>query len=244
MPQKIASAAPAARRHPEVHASGGDAVRDLILGMSDGLTTPFALAAGLAGAASSNVLVVIGGLAEIAAGSISMGLGGYLAAKSLADTYHRELARETEETHTMPAEERAEVWRIFRDYGLSGIALEQATSAVTANRDAWVRFMMREELGLEEPAPRAALWSAARIAGAYVVAGMIPLTPYLFPVSLHGALLLSCVVTGAALAVFGAIKGRYTGAAAMRSAVQTVAIGGTAAAVAYAIGRVISRLGV
>jgi len=233
-----------ARRHPEVHASGGDAVRDIILGMSDGLTTPFALAAGLAGAASSNLLVVIGGLAEIAAGSISMGLGGYLAAKSLADTYHRELARETEETHTMPSEERAEVWRIFRDYGLRGAALEQATSAVTANRDAWVRFMMREELGLEEPAPRAALWSAARIAGAYVVAGIIPLAPYLMPISLESALRLSIVVTGLALAVFGAIKGRYTGAAPLSAAVQTLAIGGSAAAVAYWIGRIVSKLGV
>jgi VIT1/CCC1 family predicted Fe2+/Mn2+ transporter len=243
MPPSAADVA-IARRHPEVHASGGDAVRDLILGMSDGLTTPFALAAGLAGAASSNLLVVIGGLAEIAAGSISMGLGGYLAAKSLADTYHRELARETEETHTMPAEERAEVWRIFRDYGLRGVALEQATSAVTANRDAWVRFMMREELGLEEPAPRAALWSAARIAGAYVVAGIIPLAPYLMPVSLDSALRLSIVVTGIALAIFGAIKGRYTGAAPLNAAVQTLAIGGAAAAVAYWIGRIVSRLGV
>ena len=244
MPQKIVSASAHARRHPEVHTSQADAVRDLILGMSDGLTTPFALAAGLAGAATSNMLVVVGGLAEIAAGSISMGLGGYLAAKSLADTYHRELARETEETHTMPAEERAEVWRIFRDYGLSGSALEQATTAITANRDAWVRFMMREELGLEEPAPRAALWSAARIAGAYVVAGMIPLAPYMLDVSLPTALTLSCVVTGLALAVFGAIKGRYTSEHALRSAVQTVAIGVAAAAVAYGIGRVISRLGV
>jgi len=232
------------RRHPEVHVSGGDVVRDLILGMSDGLTTPFALAAGLAGAATSNMLVIIGGLAEIAAGSISMGLGGYLAAKSLADTYHRELARETEETHTMPSEERAEVWRIFRDYGLRGAALEQATTAVTANRDAWVRFMMREELGLEEPAPRAALWSAARIAGAYVVAGTIPLAPYLMPISLHSALMLSTTVTGIALAIFGAIKGRYTGAAPFRAALQTLAIGGSAAAVAYWIGRVVSRLGV
>ena len=233
-----------ARRHPEVHASGGDAVRDLILGMSDGLTTPFALAAGLAGAASSNILVVIGGLAEIAAGSISMGLGGYLAAKSLADTYHRELARETEETHTMPAEERAEVWRIFRDYGLRGAALEQATTAVTANRDAWVRFMMREELGLEEPAPRGALWSAARIAGAYVVAGTIPLAPYVMPLSIDTSLMLSATVTGIALAIFGAIKGRYTGAAPIRAALQTLAIGGTAAAVAYWIGRIVSQLGV
>ena len=125
MPPGTSSVAAPARRHPEVHVSGGDAVRDLILGMSDGLTTPFALAAGLAGAASSNLLVVIGGLAEIAAGSISMGLGGYLAAKSLADTYHRELARETEETHTMPAEERAEGQpRLHGAVGLASFRLE------------------------------------------------------------------------------------------------------------------------
>ena len=140
-------------RHREKHFAGSDAVRDVILGMSDGLTTPFALAAGLAGATTSNLLVVTGGLAEIAAGSISMGLGGYLAAQSEAETYRTELAREIHETEVMPREERAEVRRIFRGYGLRGRALEQATDAVTAERDAWVRFMMREELGLEEPAP-------------------------------------------------------------------------------------------
>ena len=242
MPQSTASVATPVRRHPEVHVSGGDVVRDLILGMSDGLTTPFALAAGLAGAATSNMLVVIGGLAEIAAGSISMGLGGYLAAKSLADTYHRELARETEETHTMPAEERAEVWRIFRDYGLRGAALEQATTAVTANRDAWVRFMMREELGLEEPAPRAALWSALRIAGAYAGAGLIPLFPYFLQTSVSAALLLSCVVTAVSLVVFGAVKAGYTGAPRGRAALQTLGVGGAAAGVAFAIGRALSGL--
>jgi VIT1/CCC1 family predicted Fe2+/Mn2+ transporter len=144
----------------------------------------------------------------------------------------------------MPREERAEVRRIFRDYGLKGQALEQATSAVTAERDAWVRFMMREELGLEEPAPRAALWSAARIALAYVVGGLIPLAPYLIATSLERALLASIVVTAVALATFGAIKGRYTGAPALRAAGQTLVIGGAAAAVAYAIGRLLSRLSV
>src|SRR5262245_9776110 len=229
-------------RHRERHFAGSDAVRDVILGMADGLTTPFALAAGLAGAASSNLLVVIGGLAEIAAGSISMGLGGYLAAQSEAETYRTELARETEETETMPAEERAEVRRIFRDYGLHGSALEQATDAVTAHRDAWVRFMMREELGLEEPAPRAALWSAARIGGAYVVAGLVPLAPYLFPIPVHDALIASTVVTAAALTIFGAVKARYTGAPRLRAALQTLAIGGAAAAIAFGLGSLLSGL--
>src|SRR2546422_6834486 len=199
-------------RHHEKHSAGTDAVRDLILGMSDGLTTPFALAAGLAGAVTSNLLVVIGGLAEIAAGAISMGLGGYLAAQTEAETYRAELAREIHETEVMPGEERAEVRRIFRGYGLRGGALEQATDAVTAERDAWVRFMMREELGREEPAPRAALWSALRIGGAYVGAGLIPLVPYFFPIGVADALLASVCVTGVALVVFGAGKGTYTGA--------------------------------
>jgi VIT1/CCC1 family predicted Fe2+/Mn2+ transporter len=220
-----------APRHPERHFAGSDAVRDLILGMSDGLTTPFALAAGLAGAATSNILVVIGGFAEIAAGSISMGLGGYLAAQSQAETYRNELAREMRETEVMPGEERAEVWRIFRGYGLRGAALEQATNAVTAERDAWVRFMMREELGLEEPAPRAALWSAARIAIAYVVGGLIPLAPYLLALPVHTALLASTAVTGLALASFGAVKARYTGARPVRAALQTLTIGGRTPAV-------------
>jgi len=230
-------------RHRERHFAGSDAVRDLVLGMSDGLTTPFALAAGLAGAATSNLLVVIGGLAEIAAGSISMGLGGYLAAQSQAETYRTELARETRETEVMPGEERAEVRRIFRGYGLRGRALEQATDAVTAERDAWVRFMMREELGLEEPAPSAALWSALRIAGAYAVAGVIPLLPYFFSVGVARALLTSVVVTGVALAAFGAVKAIYIGAPPLRGAVQTLGIGGAAAAVAFAIGRALGRLG-
>jgi VIT1/CCC1 family predicted Fe2+/Mn2+ transporter len=230
-------------RHSETHFAGSAAVRDVILGMSDGLTTPFALAAGLAGAATSNLLVVIGGLAEIAAGSISMGLGGYLAAQSEAETYRTELARETHETEVMPGEERAEVRRIFRDYGLHGRALEQATDAVTAERDAWVRFMMREELGLEEPAPSAALWSAVRIAAAYVAAGLIPLVPYLFPMSVGRALVASVAVTGGALAVFGAVKATYTGGAPLRSAAQTLGIGGAAAAVAFGIGRALALLG-
>jgi len=229
-------------KHPEWHVPRGDVVRALILGMSDGLTTPFALAAGLVGASTSNLLVVIGGVAEIAAGAISMGLGGYMAAQSQAETYRSELAREMHETEVMPAEERAEVWRIFRKYGLRGRALEQATNAVTAERDAWVRFMMREELGLEEPAPRAALWSALRIAGGYVGAGLIPLAPYFFPLSLDMALLASCLVTGAALAAFGALKGRYVGAATARSAIQMLIVGGAAAALAFLAGRVLSRL--
>jgi VIT1/CCC1 family predicted Fe2+/Mn2+ transporter len=232
-----------ATRHLERHVAGGDALRDLILGMSDGLTTPFALAAGLAAASTSHMLVVVGGLAEIAAGAISMGLGGYLAAQGAAEAYRTELAREMYETEAMPTEERAEVRTIFRGYGLHGPALEQATNAVTAERDAWVRFMMREELGLEEPAPNAALWSATRIAGSFAIAGLVPLVPYWFPLSLERALAYSSILTMIALAIFGAVKGRYIGTPSLRSAWQTVLVGGAAAGVAYAIGRAFSHLG-
>ncbi len=230
-------------RHLERHVGGGNAIRDIILGMSDGLSTPFALAAGLAAASTSHLLVVIGGLSEIAAGAISMGLGGYLAAQGAAEAYRTELARETYETEAMPSEERAEVRTIFRGYGLRGPALEQATDAVTAERDAWVRFMMREELGLEEPAPNAALWSAVRIAGSYATAGLVPLIPYWFSFSLERALVYSSVLTMIALAIFGAVKGRYIGTSSLRSAGQTVVVGGVAAAVAYGIGRAVSHLG-
>ena len=143
----------------------------------------------------------------------------------------------------MPREERAEVRRIFRGYGLRGSALDQATDAVTAERDAWVRFMMREELGLEEPATRAALWSAARIAAAYAVAGLIPLFPYFFPIALGRALGTSAAVTGVALLVFGAVKATCTGASPVRSGLQTIGVGGVAAGVAFGIGRALALLG-
>jgi len=229
-------------RHPEAHFAGTDVVRDLILGMSDGLTVPFALAAGLAAAFSDHMTVVIGGLAEIVAGAISMALGGFLAAQSQVEHYRSELAREERETEETPGEERAEVWRIFRGYGLHGEALEQATDAVTAERDAWVRFMMREELGLEEPTPGTAVWSAVRIGGAYVAGGLIPLAPYAFPVPVSTALGWSSVVTLIALAGFGAVKGRYTGVPALRAAFQTALVGGAAAGVAFVVARALSSL--
>jgi VIT1/CCC1 family predicted Fe2+/Mn2+ transporter len=230
-------------RHSERHFASTDAIRDIILGMSDGLTVPFALAAGLAAAFSNNMAVVIGGLAEIIAGAISMGLGGFLAAQSQVEHYMSELAREERETEETPGEERAEVWRIFRGYGLRGDALERATDAVTAERDAWVRFMMREELGLEEPPPDAALWSAARIGGAYVAGGLIPLAPYLLPVTVGRALVMSSVVTLIALAGFGAVRGRYTGTPPLRGAFQTSVVGGAAAGVAFVCARLLSSFG-
>ena len=165
--------------HTERHFTASESVRDVVIGMADGLTVPFALAAGLAGAVDDTGLVVTAGLAEIVAGAIAMGLGGYLAARTDAEHYRSEYAREVRETHELPEEERREVAAIFRDYGLQGAQLDSVVAAIASDRQRWVDFMMKFELGLDEPNPRRAPASAATIGGAYVVGGLIPLVPYI-----------------------------------------------------------------
>ena len=226
--------------HRERHFTSSNFVRDVVIGMSDGLTVPFALAAGLSGAFTTTKFIVIGGLAEIAAGSIAMGLGGYLAARGDAELYEQERAREYREIKDMPEEEKAEVSRVFQDYGLSAQESLPVVEALSRRPEAWVDFMMRFELGLEEPDPKRAPTSAATIAAAYVVGGLIPLSPYIVLTTAYRALALSVVVTLAALAVFGYIKGRFTGARALRSAVQTVTIGGVAATAAFLLAKLIA----
>ncbi|HZP18389.1 MAG TPA: VIT1/CCC1 transporter family protein [Terriglobales bacterium] len=226
--------------HHEKHFTSSNFVRDVVIGMSDGLTVPFALAAGLSGAISNTRFIVIGGLAEIAAGSIAMGLGGYLAARGDAEHYARERAREYREIKEIPEEEKAEVSRVFHNYGLTAQESATVVEALSQRPDAWVDFMMRFELGLEEPDPKRALTSAGTIAAAYVAGGFIPLSPYVVLSHAYQGLVFSAVVTLAALAVFGFIKGRFTGARALRSAVQTMVIGGVAAAAAFGLAKLIS----
>lgn len=228
--------------HVEQHFTGSATVRDVVIGMSDGLTVPFALAAGLAGAVSNHWLVVIAGASEIAAGAIAMGLGGYLAARSDVDSYRAELARERREIAEIPAAERQEVREIFAGYGLGGPALEEAVAAVTAQPEPWLRFMMKEELGLEEPDPGRALTSGATIGVSYIVGGLVPLVPYFFPLAVGRALVVSAIVSLIALGIFGAVKSRFTGVEVWRGAVQTVLLGGIAAGVAYGLSRIISGL--
>jgi vacuolar iron transporter family protein len=227
-------------KHVEQHFTSGNFVRDVVIGMSDGLTVPFALAAGLTGAVASTRLITIGGLAEIAAGSIAMGLGGYLAARGDAEHYDQEKEREYREIKEIPEEEVAEVKRVFQNYGLPAQESLQVAESLSKHPDAWVDFMMRFELGLEEPDPKRAVTSASTIAGAYVVGGFIPLSPYVVLANAHRGLIFSAVITLAALGVFGFIKGRFTGTKALRSAVQTVLIGGVAAAAAFALAKLIA----
>jgi VIT1/CCC1 family predicted Fe2+/Mn2+ transporter len=226
--------------HIEQHFTGSETVRDLVIGMSDGLTVPFALAAGLSGAVAATGIIVTAGLAEIAAGSIAMGLGGYLAARSDAEHYANERVREEREVLEKPDFERAEVSAVFRAYGLNADEIQPILNALTAKPEAWVDFMMRFELGLEKPEAKRAFVSAATISGAYVVGGFIPLCPYMMLSAAHTALLVSVAITLMALGVFGYIKGRFTGAPPLRSGMQTMLIGGLAAAAAFVIARVIS----
>jgi VIT1/CCC1 family predicted Fe2+/Mn2+ transporter len=226
--------------HIERHFTAGEVIRDIVIGMSDGLTVPFALAAGLSGAVSSTAIIITAGLAEIAAGSIAMGLGGYLAARSDAEHYASERQREHQEVHEKPEAERAEVLEVFTSYGLTPEQSAPVVEALSKNPKAWVDFMMRFELGLEEPNPKRALTSALTIALSYIVGGLVPLFPYmLFPVATT-ALPVSVVATLIALMIFGSIKGHFTGAKPLRSALQTALIGGLAAAAAFLIARAIS----
>ena len=226
--------------HIEKHFTAGDTVRDIVIGMSDGLTVPFALAAGLTGAISQTHLIVTAGFAEIAAGSIAMGLGGYLAARGDAEHYASEQAREEEEIVTIPDAEAQEVSDIFQTYGLTPAECATVVASLRQRPKDWVSFMMRFELGLERPDPGRAWKSALTIALAYIVGGIIPLSAYLLVSDIHNALKVSVAVTLAALAMFGGIKGRFTGVPVIRSALQTSVIGGLAAAAAFAIARWIS----
>ena len=226
--------------HVEHHFTGGLVVRDTVIGMSDGLTVPFALAAGLTGAVDSTTLVVTAGLAEIAAGSIAMGLGGYLAGKSDVEHYVSERAREQLEIEQKPEVEAMEVMELLQFYGLTPEQSAPVVEALRKRPEAWRDFMLRFELGLEKPDPRRAMTSGAVIAAAYVAGGLIPLGPYMLLPSAQSALPWSIAMTGTALIVFGWIKGRFTGARPARSALQTVLIGGLAATAAFLIARALT----
>ena len=223
--------------HIEKHFTAGDAVRDIVIGMSDGLTVPFALAAGLTGAISQSHLILTAGFAEIAAGSIAMGLGGYLAARGDAQHYANEQAREAREIVAIPEAEAQEVRDIFQTYGLSPEECATVIDSLRKRPKDWVAFMMRFELGLEQPEPSRAWKSALTIAVAYSIGGVIPLSAYVFLSDAQSALRLSVIVTLGALAMFGSIKGRFTGVPMIRSALQTTIIGGLAAAAAFGIAR-------
>lgn len=227
--------------HIEKHFTSGEVVRDIVIGMSDGLTVPFALAAGLSGAISTTSIIVTAGLAEIVAGSIAMGLGGYLAGKSDAEHYESEYKREVYEIDKMLDHEKDEVLEILETYGLTKEESTPIVESLATRPKDFADFMMRFELGLEKPNPKRAWQSGATIGGAYAFGGLIPLFPYILMNEAHQALLWSVGVTVIALFVFGYVKGRFTGAKSLKSALQTCFIGSVAAGAAFLIAKLISE---
>ena len=226
--------------HQEEHFSGGEILRDIVIGMADGLTVPFALAAGISGALVSSHIVVTAGLAEVAAGSIAMGLGGYLAARGNSEHYASELRREEIEIIEKPAMEEKEILDVFTAYGVTAEESAPIVSALKRNPMAWRDFMMKFELGLEEPDPKRALQSAVTIAVSYIVGGLVPLWPYMVWNEPVKAVTASVVATLTALLCFGFIKGHFTGVSRFKSAFQTALTGGLAALVAFGLAKAIS----
>jgi len=227
-------------RHIEKHFTSTEVVRDIVIGMSDGLTVPFALAAGLTGVIAASHIIITAGLSEVAAGSIAMGLGGFLAARGDAEHYDSERKREQSEVQTVPDREAQEVAEVFQSYGLTAEESAPLVAALQRKPEAYVDFMMRFELGLEKPEPKRALFSALTIAGAYIAGGLIPLSPYFVVPQARTALLWSALITLIALAVFGFFKSKATGSPPLRGGLQTVLIGGLAAGAAFLIARLFS----
>ena len=225
--------------HIESHLKSSDMLRDIVIGMSDGLTVPFALAAGLSGAVSSSTIIVIAGIAEICAGSIAMGLGGYLAGKTEQDHYISEKKREYEEVENLRYQELEETKEFFANIGLSAALQEQATAEIAQDKDRWVDFMMKYELGLEKPDPRRATNSALNIGLSYVAGGIIPLSPYFFINNATEALEISVVATLICLFVFGYFKSKLTGVNPWMGAIKVTLIGAVAAAAAFGVAKLI-----
>jgi VIT1/CCC1 family predicted Fe2+/Mn2+ transporter len=221
--------------HPEEHLQSSDMIRDIVIGMSDGLTVPFALAAGLSGAVASSNIIVIAGIAEIAAGSIAMGLGGYLAGKTEQDHYDSELKREYEEVERVPQKEKEEVKDFFKSIGLSKELQEEATEEISKDKKQWVDFMMKFELGLDKPDPARARKSALNIGISYVVGGIIPLSPYFFFDNSRDALEISVIATLVCLFVFGYLKSKVTGVPVLAGALKVMMIGALAAGAAFGV---------
>ncbi len=225
--------------HEEQHFMASDFVADVVLGMADGLTVPFAIAAGLSGAHVASTIVVVGTLSEIAAGAISMGIGGFLSARQDIEHYRAERKREIKETKEVPEQEKKEVSIILQDYGLDEEQAQPIVEKLSKDRDRWVDFMMRFELDLEKPERLGALRSGITIGLGYAFAGFIPLAPYFAIHNVNTALLVSAAITLFAMFVFGYVKARITGTNAWISAFQTLILGALAAGAAYGISRLI-----
>jgi len=223
--------------HKEEHLTSSAFITNIVIGMSDGLTVPFALAAGLSGAVDSNALVVTAGIAEIVAGSIAMGLGGFLAGQTEVEHYDAEQKREYWEIENLRQREIDETKEIFADMGLSPELQEKVTQEIAKDKDKWVEFMMKYELGLEKPDPNQARKSALTIGISYAIGGMVPLLPYFITSTPFEGLIWSAVTTLICLFIFGYFKSKATGQHPWLGAVKVTLIGAVAAAAAFGVAK-------
>lgn len=221
--------------HEEKHFKSSDLITDIVIGMSDGLTVPFALAAGLSGAVGSTGIIITAGLAEVAAGSIAMGLGGYLAGKTEIDHYNSELKREQIEVEEVPEKEKQEVRDVFAEMGLSEETQHVIAEEMAKDKEKWVDFMMKYELGLDKPDPKRARNSAFNIGLSYIAGGLIPLSPYFFADTPIDGLKFSAAITVICLFIFGFFKAKFTGQNPWAGALRVTFIGSVAAAAAFFI---------
>jgi VIT1/CCC1 family predicted Fe2+/Mn2+ transporter len=228
--------------HKEEHLGSSEFITDIVIGMSDGLTVPFALAAGLSGAVQHNSIVITAGIAEIVAGSIAMGLGGYLAGKTEQEHYQSELKREYEEIDEIPEEEKKEIRLVFAEYGLNELTQNTIADELAKNRDKWVDFMMKYELGLEKPNVNRARNSAATIGISYIIGGLIPLTGYFFTRTPYQGLIVSAILTIICLFLFGYFKSKVTGQPLIKGAMKVTLIGITAATAAFLVAKEFNNL--
>lgn len=228
--------------HKEQHLKSSEFITDIVIGMSDGLTVPFALAAGLSGAVQSNSVVITAGIAEIVAGSIAMGLGGYLAGKTEQEHYQSELYRESDEVENVPETEKEEVKLVFARYGLNENTQNIIADELAKNKNRWVDFMMKYELGLEKPDVNRARNSAATIGISYVIGGLIPLTAYFFTRTPYQGLMISALLTVICLFIFGYFKSKVTGQPPLKGAIKVTLIGIAAASAAFLVAKIFNNL--
>lgn len=228
--------------HKEAHLKSSDFITDIVIGMSDGLTVPFALAAGLSGAVYSNGIVITAGIAEIVAGSIAMGLGGYLAGKTEQEHFQSELKKEYYEIETVPDKEKDEIKQVFAEYGLNEETQNIIADELAKDKDKWVDFMMKYELGLEKPDVNRARNSATTIGLSYVVGGLIPLTAYFFTKTPSEGLFISAILTVICLFIFGYFKSKVTGQPAVKGAIKVTIIGITAASAAFLVAKAFNNI--
>ena len=227
-------------QHTEQHLKSSDFITDMVIGMSDGLTVPFALAAGLSGAVSNNSIIITAGIAEIVAGCIAMGLGGFLAGKTELEHYQSELKREYAEVESVPDKEMEEVKEVFAEYGLSPQAQDLIALELSKDKTKWVNFMMKFELGLEAPNPNRAVQSALTIGISYFVGGLLPLSGYVFTDTPQQGLVVSAILTTICLFVFGFFKSKVTGQPPVQGALKVTFIGLLAAGAAFGIAKVVA----